>query len=59
MAEIVRDEEWLIWRLIECPYNKDIHFFEYNNNFAIVHSFFNGNINRLNILYTYSTEKFQ
>ena len=38
-AEIIRDEKWLHWRLIECPYKEDIHFFEYKNNFAIVHIF--------------------
>ena len=47
-AEIIRDEKWLHWRLIECPYKKDIYFFEYKNNFAIVH-----------ILYTYSADKLQ
>ena len=34
-------------------------FFEYENNFAIVHIFFVKNLKRLNILYTYSTEKSQ
>jgi len=58
-AEIIRDEKWLHWRLIECPYKKDIHFFEYKNNFAIVHIFSIGNIKKLNILYTYSTDKLQ
>ena len=55
-AEIIRDEKWLHWRLIECPYKKDIYFFEYKNNFAIVHIYFIKNIKRLNILYTYSTD---
>ena len=40
---------------MECPYKKDIYFFEYKNNFAIVHIFFNY-VKRLNILYTYSTD---
>ena len=55
-AEIIRDEEWLQWRLLECPYKKDIYFFEYKNNFAIVHIFVTENIKRLNILYTYCTD---
>ena len=59
VAEIIRDEKWLIWRLIECPYSNDIHFFEYNNNFAIVHIFSSNNIKRLNILYTYYTDEEQ
>ena len=55
-AEIIRDEKWLDWRLMECPYKKDIHFFEYKNNFAIVHIFPIENIKRLNVLYTYYTD---
>jgi len=58
-AQIIKDEKWLYWRLMECPYKKDIFFFEYKNNFAIVHIFFVKNLKRLNILYTYSTEKSQ
>ena len=58
-AEIVRDEKWLHWRLMECPYRKNIYFFEYKNNFAIVHIFLVDNIKKLNILYTYSTDKLQ
>ena len=58
-AEIVRDEKWLHWRLMQCPYRKDICFFEYKNNFAVVHIFLVENIKKLNILYTYSTDKLQ
>ena len=58
-AEIIRDEKWLYWRLIECPYKKDIYFFEYKNNFTIVHIFLIENIKKLNILYTYSADKLQ
>ena len=58
-AEIIRDEKWLHWRLIECPYKKDIYFFEYKNNFTIVHIFLIENIKKLNILYTYSADKVQ
>ena len=58
-AQIIKDEKWLYWRLMECPYKKDIFFFEHKNNFAIVHIFFVKNLKRLNILYTYSTEKSQ
>ena len=55
-AEIIRDEKWLYWRLMECPYNKDIYFFEYKGNIAIVHIFKSENIKKLNILYTYFTQ---
>ena len=59
LAEVIRDEKWLHWRLMECPYKKDIYFFEYKNNFAIVHIFFVENIKKLNVLYIYSTDKLQ
>ena len=55
-AEIIRDEKWLHWRLMECPYNNDIFFFEYKNNFAIVHIFLIDNVKKLNILFTYCTD---
>jgi len=55
-AQIIRDEQWLYWRLMECPYKKDIFFFEYKNNFSIVHVYSVKNIKRLNILYTFHTE---
>ena len=58
-AQIIRDEKWLHWRLMECPYKKDIFFFEYKNNFAIVHIFLVKNVKRLNVLHTYSTEDSQ
>jgi len=56
-AQIVRDEEWLHWRLIECPYKKDIFFFETKNSFVIVHIFTSNSIKKLNILYTYSNDQ--
>ena len=56
-AEILRDNEWLYWRLMECPYKNNIFFFEYKNNFAIVHILSNSRIKKLNILYMYATEE--
>ena len=41
---------------MECPYKKDIFFFEYKNNFSIVHICSVKNVKRLNILYTYHTD---
>ena len=38
---------------MECPYKKDLYFFEYKNNFSIVHIFENKGIKRLNILFSY------
>ena len=49
---ILRDEDWLNWRLMECPFKKNIYFFEYKGNIAIVHIFFSNYIKRLNILHT-------
>ena len=51
---ILRDEELLNWRLLECPYKKDLYFFEYKNNFSIVHIFFINDVKRMNILFSYS-----
>ena len=56
ILNVVRNEDWLHWRLIECPYKNNIYFFEYKNNFSIVHIFFDGKIKKLNILYTYYTD---
>ena len=51
--KILRDEIWLDWRIKDCPYKKDLYFFEYKNNFLIAHIFSKKGINRLNILFTY------
>ena len=53
LPKINRDESWLHWRLMECPYKKDIYFFEHNNSFSIVHIYFVKKIKRMNILFTY------
>ena len=54
---IIRDEKWLYWRLIECPYKKDLYFFQYKNNFSIVHIFSNKGVKRLNILFSYFVDQ--
>ena len=56
LAKIVRDENWLKWRIMECPYKKDLYFFEYNNSFSIVHIFKEGNTKKMNILFTYHVD---
>ncbi len=53
LPEILRDEDWLNWRLMECPFNRNIYFFEYKENFVIVHIIKTKNIKRLHILYSY------
>ena len=55
--QILRDEKWLHWRVMECPYKKDLYFFEYKNNFAIVRIFTNRNVKRLNIIFSYFTDQ--
>ena len=56
-VKVNRDKQWLHWRLIECPYKKDIYFFKYNNNFAIAHICSIKKFKRINILYTYYTDQ--
>ena len=56
-AEIIRDEKWFHWRLMECPYKDNLFFFEYKNNFSIAHIYKVKKINRINILYTFNLEK--
>ena len=57
LFKVNRDRQWLHWRLIECPYKKDIYFFKYNNNFAIAHICSIKKFKRINILYTYYTDQ--
>ena len=54
--QILRDEDWFVWRFCDCPYNKNIYYFEYENNFTIVHIFKTNNIKRLNILYFFCSD---
>lgn len=54
---IHRDLEWFSWRFVDCPYKDDIYFFQYQNNFSIVHIYQKENIKRLNIMYNFFTDK--
>jgi hypothetical protein len=54
--QILRDEDWFVWRFCDCPYNKNIYYFEYENNFTIVHIFKANNIKRLNFLYFFCSD---
>jgi hypothetical protein len=49
--QILRDEDWFVWRFFDNPFNKNIYYFEYENNFIIVHIFKTDSIKKLNILY--------
>ena len=53
-VKIIRDEEWFNWRLIECPFKREIFLFENNNNYIIAHIFNSNNLKRLNIVYLHS-----
>ena len=54
LGTVLRDEDWLNWRIMECPFRENIYFFEYKGSFAIVHVSINKNVKRLNILYCYN-----
>ncbi len=55
--EILRDESWLKWRLLECPFKDELYFFEFKNSFAVVRIYNQKKLKRLNILYQYSTDE--
>ena len=48
---ILRDEDWFKWRLLECPYKNDLVYFEDKNEFVVGHIFLQDKIKRLNIIY--------
>jgi GNAT superfamily N-acetyltransferase len=48
---ILRDESWLEWRLLKCPFANEYHFFEYGESIAIVHKFDSNHLHRVHILY--------
>ena len=54
--QILRDEDWFAWRFFNNPFNRNIYYFEYENNFTIVHIFKANNIKRLNILYFFCSD---
>ena len=49
---IVRNENWFKWRLIECPYKKNIFIFECEENLFITHLRFKNNLKFLNVIYS-------
>ena len=51
-VNIVRDESWFKWRLLECPYKKKIYIFKFKEFFFITHVKFKNNLKILNILYS-------
>ena len=49
---IVRDEKWFEWRVLNCPYKKNIFIFKIEKNFFITHLLIKKNLKILNIIYS-------
>jgi len=49
---IIRDENWFKWRIIDCPYKKNIYFFSFENNLIITNIKKKNNLKILNIIYS-------
>ena len=49
---LIRDENWFKWRIIDCPYKKNIYFFSFENNFLIANIKTKNNLKILNIIYS-------
>ena len=49
---ILRDENWFKWRLIDCPYKKDIHILKVKDQYLIVHLKVKKKLKILNIIYS-------
>tara|TARA_B100001057_G_scaffold213911_1_gene214277 strand:- start:2360 stop:3307 length:948 start_codon:yes stop_codon:yes gene_type:complete len=54
---IVRDESWFKWRVLECPYKKNIFIFSYENNYFITNVKTKNNLKILNLIYSTSPIK--
>ena len=49
---LVRDENWFKWRILNCPYKKDLYIFNLNENYLIAHIKKRGNLKVLNIIFS-------
>ena len=49
---LIRDENWFKWRILNCPYKKDIYIFNFKGNFIIVHIKLKNNLKILSIVYS-------
>ncbi len=54
---VVRDENWFKWRVLECPYKKNIFIFSYENNYFITNVKTKNNLKILNLIYSTSPIK--
>ena len=51
-VSLIRDESWFKWRILDCPYKKDIYILNLNKNYFIAHIKKRNNLKILNIIYT-------
>ena len=49
---IIRDENWFKWRILECPYKKNIFIFSFENNYYIANIKNKNNFKILNLIYS-------
>ena len=49
---IVRDESWFKWRILDCPYKKNIFIFSYKDNYFITNVKTKNNFKVLNLIYS-------
>ena len=52
LTGLVRDESWFKWRILECPYIKDIIIFRYKNKYLIGHILKKNSLKRINIIFS-------
>lgn len=51
-THLIRDESWFKWRIINCPYKKDIFILYFKNEYVVIHIFKKNGIKRLNIVFS-------
>jgi len=49
---LIRDENWFKWRVLDCPYKKDILIFSHNEEYVIGHILKKNGFKRLNIIFS-------
>ena len=49
---LIRDENWFKWRILNCPYKKDIYIFNFKGNFIVIHMKLKNNLKILSIVYS-------
>ena len=54
---IIRDENWFKWRILECPYKKNIFIFSFENNYFITNIKNKNNFKILNYDLYFNTSK--